>query len=727
MMAQERISDQIIGSEPQLNDSAWIAADVEVVVPGTGVTRRFSYSQLSKALNEKGDLADRLEKDLTELRTAAETEVARAKGAESTLTDVVVKETARAQDAEQANTDAISAETTRAQGAEQANTDAISTETTQAQGAEQANTDAISAETTRASSRENEIGTELTQEAARAMADEAGLAEKITAETTRAQGAEQTNTDAISAEVERAKDAEQTLSNLMGNEATIAAETTRAQKAEADLQAALTAETTRAQGAEQTNTDAIATETQERQTADTTEMNTRAQTDTALQNSLNTETTRAKSAESTLSDVVVKETARAQKAETILASAISAEATRAQGAEQANTDAISAETARAMADEAGLAEKITAEAARAQAAEQAAQATADEAKAIAESAIHLRGVLMFGADTVASMQGIPEARISEGDACGVQETNLTYQWDGDQKEWIEQPHGEDAVGDQWNMNSWYGVWQNQTFSGNATASIVCVTTEPLYWALTVSESTGVGGDLGINGDHIDISSQTVPSEITEDAEKFVGGFAAKFSGFFQAAISKINGLFSLVAEKLNIADVQMGYTPQGTLLIDGVTGETRQNNAEEISIYTHHIKVKLMNGTTFVLYLSTELTTNNAEPFTTETFWQLLANYGFISEATSKPIKGRYTTGNDSSLDVGAIWINEAQTQIMVTTIASNGTATQTIPLAGKTTTVDDFVKEALFSIARHTHGFRIEDMSGGFIGTFTPKVLQAK
>jgi hypothetical protein len=414
--------------------------------------------------------------------------------------------------------------------------------------------------------------------------------------------------------------------------------------------------------------------------------------------------------------------------------------------------------------------------------------------------------------------------------------------------------------------------------------------------LTVSESTGAGGDLGINGDHIDILKQSAPSKITEDGEKFAGGFAAKFSGFFQAAVAKINGLFSLVkgcqdeeaaleerieeeagareagdegllegigaeagaretadaglqeaidteagtretadeglqeaieaeagaretadeglqekidgeaatretadtaleesidaevsgreagdaalqtkieteasergegdsalqtkinneaatreawdevlqeaidaeasereaadAEKVNIADVETGYTPEGTLQIAGITGETEMNDAEEIALYTHHLKIRVMNGTTFVIWFGLELFLNENTPFTAETFWQWLADQGYISEETSKPINGRYTTDGQSSLDAGAVWTNAAATQIIVTTIASSGTAVQTIPLSGKTTTVNDFVKEAPFNIAAHRHGFRIEDMSGGFVGTPATRVMQAK
>jgi hypothetical protein len=405
----------------------------------------------------------------------------------------------------------------------------------------------------------------------------------------------------------------------------------------------------------------------------------------------------------------------------------------------------------------------------------------------------------------------------------VQETNLTYIWDAEQGEWVEQGHGEDAVGDQWNMNSWYGVWQKQTFSGNATASIVCITTEPLYWALTVSESTAAGGDLGINGDHIDILKQSAPSEIPEDEEKFVGGFAAKFSGFFQAAVAKINGLFSLVkgcqdeeaaleeridveagsretaddelqekidgeaaarragdsvleesidaevsareaadaalqtkinneagereardeelqeaidaeasaretadAEKVNIADVETGYTPAGALQIAGITGETEMNNTEEFDIYTHYLKINVMNGTEFVLWLGMDLNLNDDTPFTAETFWQWLAGQGFTSEKASKPINARYTTGT-SSLDVGAIWVNAAQMQLMITTISTSGPDTRTIALSGKTTTVDDFVKGVPYNVAAHRHGFKIEDMSGGFVGTPASRVLQAK
>jgi hypothetical protein len=121
-----------------------------------------------------------------------------------------------------------------------------------------------------------------------------------------------------------------------------------------------------------------------------------------------------------------------------------------------------------------------------------------------------------------------------------------------------------------------------------------------------------------------------------------------------------------------------------------------------------------------------ELFLNSDEPFTDETFWQWLAAQGYTSEANSKPINGRYTTDGQSSLDAGAVWVNAAVTQISVTTIASSGTAVQAIALAGKTTSVSDFVKEAPFNIAAHKHGFSIEDMSGGFAGTYAPGVLQA-
>ncbi|MDR0374337.1 MAG: hypothetical protein LBH85_01245, partial [Treponema sp.] len=180
-----------------------------------------------------------------------------------------------------------------------------------------------------------------------------------------------------------------------------------------------------------------------------------------------------------------------------------------------------------------------------------------------------------------------------------------------------------------------------------------------------------------------------------------------------------------VADILGKSEVAAGYTPEGALNIDGVTGETLMNDTEEIALYTHHLKIRVMNSTTFVIWFGLELFLNDATPFTAETFWQWLAAQGYTSEANSKPINGRYTTDGQSSLDAGAVWVNADVTQISVMTIASSGIGTQNITLSGKTTTVNDFVKTAPFNIAAHKHGFSIENMSGGFVGAPAPKVLQ--
>jgi hypothetical protein len=181
------------------------------------------------------------------------------------------------------------------------------------------------------------------------------------------------------------------------------------------------------------------------------------------------------------------------------------------------------------------------------------------------------------------------------------------------------------------------------------------------------------------------------------------------------------------ADMLGKSEVAAGYTPQGSLQINGVTGETQMNDAEEIALYTHHLKIRVMNGTTFVIWFGLELFLNDDAPFTDTTFWQWLAAQGYTSEANSKPINGRYTTDGQSSLDAGAVWVNAAVTQISVATIASTGMGIQNIALSGKTTVVSDFVKAAPFNIAAHKHGFNIEDMSGGFTGLPDAQVLKAK
>jgi hypothetical protein len=36
------------------------------------------------------------------------------------------------------------------------------------------------------------------------------------------------------------------------------------------------------------------------------------------------------------------------------------------------------------------------------------------------------------------------------------------------------------------------------------------------------------------------------------------------------------------------------YAPQGAININGMTGETQMNDAEEIPLYTHHLKIRVM-------------------------------------------------------------------------------------------------------------------------------------
>jgi hypothetical protein len=118
----------------------------------------------------------------------------------------------------------------------------------------------------------------------------------------------------------------------------------------------------------------------------------------------------------------------------------------------------------------------------------------DAALAVAVSGLRYKGTLDYGADTVASMESIPAP--ANGATCGVSATNLTYIYDEATFEWVAQPHGTDALGDLWRMASWYGWWRGQTFTGNATADIVCRdASDPNNpaWDLLVSESTPVDG------------------------------------------------------------------------------------------------------------------------------------------------------------------------------------------------------------------------------------------
>ena len=149
-------------------------------------------------------------------------------------------------------------------------TDALNSEIERAKGAESTIASNLNAEVTRAKAAEGTLQTNINNEAATRKSADDAINASVTAEVARAKAAEEANATAIATEKERATAAEKT------NADAISAETTRAKGAEDELRAdvdanstAISDETTRAKKAEETNAAAIATETANRENADT--------------------------------------------------------------------------------------------------------------------------------------------------------------------------------------------------------------------------------------------------------------------------------------------------------------------------------------------------------------------------------------------------------------------------------------------------------------------------
>jgi hypothetical protein len=141
-------------------------------------------------------------------------------------------------------------------------------------------------------------------------------------------------------------------------------------------------------------------------------------------------------------------------------------------------------------------------------------AAINEVSEKASAAVHIKGALQYGADFVATMNAITGQ--SADDLCGVHDTNLTYKWDGEA--WVAQAEGDDAVGDMYQINKWYGTWAGESYTGNATATITCLDVDPLTWNLQVSESTPFGEDFTIVDGKVELADGAVETaEIANSA------------------------------------------------------------------------------------------------------------------------------------------------------------------------------------------------------------------
>jgi hypothetical protein len=104
-----------------------------------------------------------------------------------------------------------------------------------------------------------------------------------------------------------------------------------------------------------------------------------------------------------------------------------------------------------------------------------------------------KGTLPYGADTVATMDKLVRSisnggyglTLNAGDKCGVQQTALTYEWNG--SAWDALPHGHDAVGDMYFLEHWYGTKDGYDYA-DVVAMILCTDISDLdnpQWQLTI--------------------------------------------------------------------------------------------------------------------------------------------------------------------------------------------------------------------------------------------------
>jgi hypothetical protein len=101
------------------------------------------------------------------------------------------------------------------------------------------------------------------------------------------------------------------------------------------------------------------------------------------------------------------------------------------------------------------------------------------------------GQLKYGADTVESRNKI--TGMATDDICGVQETQLSYKWNG--SAWTEQPHGNDVTGQYYDILFWYGTWNETIHAGDVSARITCADATAPVWNLMVYDDKIVDGEI----------------------------------------------------------------------------------------------------------------------------------------------------------------------------------------------------------------------------------------
>jgi hypothetical protein len=101
-------------------------------------------------------------------------------------------------------------------------------------------------------------------------------------------------------------------------------------------------------------------------------------------------------------------------------------------------------------------------------------------------ALHYKGKIKYGADTVSTMNLIPTIssnyNLSIGDICGCNDTQRSYKWEIPESEsvpsWVIQEHNPDALGDMYLIEHWYGTKDGIQHQGEVQAQIICVSLSP---------------------------------------------------------------------------------------------------------------------------------------------------------------------------------------------------------------------------------------------------------
>lgn len=320
-----------------------IAAEVERATAAESV--------LDNKIDANGDEvkseSDRAQAAESALDTKIETEITRAKDAESTLNTKIDTEV-------KTEADRAKAEETRIETKAE---ESVSAESTRAKAVEKTNADAITALDTAYKAADATLDTKIDN--------------LVAAEVSRAKAAEKVNSDAIIVEKERAVAAENIIRNSLNDEIG------RAQEAEQVNTTAITTEVARAKGEEtriETKFDGFVSTLDSKINTNKTAIEaevTRATTaETLIDKKIDDEVIRAKDAEKINSDSITNEVTRAKAAEKVIADDLNAEIIRAKAAEKANNDTINAEAERAKAEEVNIDGKLTIEVARATKAEE---------------------------------------------------------------------------------------------------------------------------------------------------------------------------------------------------------------------------------------------------------------------------------------------------------------------------------------------------------------------